>query len=193
MLQTGENKSENKRTDWIFRSWHDTSLLDSLEVIWSGGHEPETEWGTRRLWINTDNLFGQKKQHPQSSCLNKTQLHAHFSWGNIEQRHSFTGRGKKPSCCKPTQLFWLCCAIPLSESIFKKSTEVWLNVDSEGGSDRGQQKGGRGFKGISAFGIVCATGRKKSEKGQRRVKRYSSSSSRAGTRWSWGCRGGCLT
>lgn len=134
-----------------------------------------------------------KKQHPQSSCLNKTQLHAHFSWGNIEQRHSFTGRGKKPSCCKPTQLFWLCCAIPLSESIFKKSTEVWLNVDSEGGSDRGQQKGGRGFKGISAFGIVCATGRKKSEKGQRRVKRYSSSSSRAGTRWSWGCRGGCLT
>lgn len=72
---------------------------------------------------------------------------------------------------------------PLCRSrFFKKSTEVWLNVDSEGGSDRGQQKGGRGFKGISAFGIVCATGRKKSEKGQRRVKRYSSSSSRAGTR-----------
>lgn len=87
------------------------------------------------------------------------------------------------------------CAVPsLCRSRFlKKSTGVWLNVDSEGGSDRGQQKGGRGFKGISAFGIVCATGRKKSEKGQRRVKRYSSSSSRAGTRWSWGCRGGCLT
>lgn len=74
------------------------------------------------------------------------------------------------------------CHPSVGVDFFKKSTEVWLNVDSEGGSDRGQQKGGRGFKGISAFGIVCATGRKKSEKGQRRVKRYSSSSSRAGTR-----------
>lgn len=38
---------------------------------------------------------------------------------------------------------------PLCRSrFFKKSTEVWLNVDSEGGSDRGQQKGGRGLKGF---------------------------------------------
>lgn len=149
---------------------------------------PETEWGTRRLWINTDNLFGRKKQHPQSSCLNKTQLHAYFSWGNIEQRHSFTERGgKNPHAAN--LLGYSDCAVPsLCRSRLRK--KVWLNVDSEGGSDRGQQKGGRGFKGISAFGIVCATGRKKSEKGQRRVKRYSS---RAGTRWSWGCRGGCLT
>lgn len=40
------------------------------------------------------------------------------------------------------------CHPSVGVDFLKKSTEVWLNVDSEGGSDRGQQKGGRGLKGF---------------------------------------------